>query len=162
MAHAKIYQISRNPVDRDDYVEPDNFYDNHDSYADYIGNKVEGDKRKECLEYLAKDLQEIFDLDGETLVFKGKPALKAFKQKWVDAIQKQAQEVTVENVARHTPRLAICNFAEDTHKAVSDRFCIEEWSGMYAEPTAELIDFVGRNLRKGQRLYIGAIIDFHY
>ena len=162
MSHAKIYQISMKPIKRDDYVEPDDFYDNHDSYADWVGDEVEGKERRECIKYLAKDLREIFDLNGDTLVYKGKTALRAFKQKWADAIKEKAQEITVDNVVRHTPRTTVRDFVNCTHRDSADRFCIKDWSGTFAEPMAELISYIHEYLRKGQRLYIGAVIDFHY
>ena len=163
MSHGKIYQIGKRPISKDDYVTSEDFYDNHDSYADWVGNEMEDEERGECIANLVKyDLHELFDLDGDTLVYRGKPALKAFKQKWVDAIKEKAGAVTVDNVVQHTPRVTLCDILNGTHKDCADRFCIEEWSGRFAEPMAELIAFVSGNLRKGQRLYIGAVVDFHY
>ena len=38
--HSNIYQISKQPIAVEDYVDPCMFYDNCNEYADYIGSAI--------------------------------------------------------------------------------------------------------------------------
>ena len=163
MSHGKIYQLATKPISEDDYVSPEDFYDNHDAYADWVGDAEEGEEREECIGTLADKLKEIFTpVGGGVLVYNGKQAMKAFKQNWVDAIRQKASAITEENVTYHSPRSALRDIVDGTHLDLTERFVIEEWSGNYAEPLAELINYADEHMRKGSKLYIGAVIDFHY
>lgn len=161
MSHGNIYQLATKPIADDKKITPDEFYDNHDAYADWIGDEEEGEEREVCIRYLASELQGMFDLDEEegVLVYKG---IGNYLQEWVDAIHEKAQAITVENVLNYLPRATLKDVLNGTHKDNTDRFVIEEYCGRCAEPMADLIEFVKDSMKPGDKLYFGAIIDFHY
>lgn len=160
--HAKIYQLATKPISRDEYMSPNCFYENHDAYADWVGDEMKDEERTACVKRLADDLKEIFYLEGEALVYRGKPAMREFRKRWVEAIHEKAFAVKPYSVTKYAERATLRDIVDSTHKNSSDRFCIEEWSGDFAESMAELITFADHKMRKGQRLHIGAVIDFHY
>lgn len=163
--HSKIYQVGTKPFSEDDYVHEEYFYDNHYSFADYIGGEVFENERKDCIERLASTLKSIFDFNAEKdmLIFKGKDALKQFLEKWADCMNKRTLAVTPENITSHSTWYDITSVLEGTHLETERRFCIEEWNGLNACPMSELIHWISsQNFKKGRKIYIGSVIDFHF
>ena len=120
MSHSKIYQISSKPIAEDEYASPSDFYENSGDFADYIGDEMKGDDRRECIESLA------------------------------------------DTVLQHTPRYTVKAMCDETCLDTAKRFAIKGWCE-YASPADELIEYVaGMKMRKGRKLYIGAVIDYHY
>ena len=161
MSHGKIYQVGTKPIAECDYVAPEYFYENHDSYADWIGDAEVGEERNECIENLVHHgLKGLFELDKDgNIVYMGEGN---FLQQWVDAIHEKAQAITVENVTNFTQRAALRDILDGSHTDSIDRVVIEEWSGNFAEPIADLITFAKYNMKPGDVLHFGAVIDFHY
>jgi hypothetical protein len=165
MSHSRIYQISSKRIAKDDYASPSDFYNNSSDFADYIGDEIyDEDDRKEDIKHLADVLSDLFDLsdDGNALVYKGKEAMKKFQQEWADAIRQAAQEITAENVLESSPRWKIRSISEETHLQTSRRVSIEGWNTC-ASPMDELIEWVAyRKFKAGKKIYVGAVIDYHY
>lgn len=163
MAHSKIFQISEAPIDTDDYKCSSDYYDNYQEFADWIGDEVEdGEERKECIEYLVKELDGMFSMgENDTLVFNGEEPLNTFLEAWASKLQELAKSITKETIASGSALRDLRLVASDTHKNSDYRFDIENWTGC-AAPFCDLIDFVSNGLKKGDKVYIGAIIDFHY
>ena len=165
MSHSRIFQISRKRIAKGDYASPSDFYDNSSDFADYIGDEIEDeDDRKDDISHLADVLSDLFDLsdDGKTLVYKGEEAMKAFKQEWADAIRQAAQEITADNVLESQPRWRVQSICTETHLRTSLRVSIEEWNG-YAGPMDDLVEWMDfSKFKAGKKVYIGAVIDYHY
>jgi len=165
MSHSKIFQISSKRIDNDDYASSSDFYDNSSDFADYIGDEEEDDDRRECIERLADTLEDLFTLgdDGESLVYKGEDAMKAFLAEWADAIRQKAQEVTAATVLDSMRRWELEKLCEETHLRTGYRVHIEEWNGGCAGPMDDLIEWVSDlKMKAGDVIYIGAVIDYHY
>lgn len=165
MSHSRIYQVSSKRIAKYDYATPDDFYENSGDFADYIGDRIDDkDDRKEDIRHLAETLSDLFDLsdDGNALVYKGDEATKKFKQDWADAIRKAAQEITADNILELSPRWKVRTICNETHLMTSRRVNIEEWNG-YAGPMDDLIEWVAyKKFKAGKKIYIGAVIDYHY
>ena len=160
--HSRIYQVSNKPIPKREWATPDDFYENSDDFADYIGDKQEGDARKEDIRSLAKTMSELFDLDksGNALVYKG--GLEEFCKKWADAIHDAAKEVTAENVIRVDSRYNVRMMCKETHLESSCRFSIVDYQS-YAGPMSDLVKwiFYGK-MKPGAKVFIGAVIDYHW
>ena len=154
--HSRIYQVSLNPISEYEWSSPEDFYESSSAFADYIGEMYEGNQRDEFLEGLAVALSDIFYLDGDTLVYKG---IGDFIKNWNAYIQELASKLTdtYDDMALWRIRKA----TERTHNDVYSRFVIVDWSS-YAEPCADLIEYVVGHMKKGDRLYVGAVIDYHF
>ena len=160
MSHGKIYQLATKPIEENKAITPEEFYDNHDAYADWVGDEMEGADREECIGYLADTMKDLLTpVGGGVFAYKG---MGEYLQGWVDAIHEKAQAITVENVMNYSPRAALKDIVNGTQKDSVDRFVIEEYSGRFAEPMAELVSFLNYQMKPGDLLYVGAIIDFHY
>lgn len=164
MSHSKIFQIGSKPIKEEDYASPEEFYDNSQDFADYIGDELTGDDRREYIKYLADRLKDLFTLDEKcnALVYKGEAAMQQFKEKWAAAIRFAAREITEDNVLESSPRWKVRSISRETHLQSTYRVSIEEWNG-YAGPLGDLIEWVAcSNFKAGKKLYIGAVIDYHY
>lgn len=160
--HGRIFQMSSTPIKKADWASPEQFYENSDDFADYIGDEIEGTDRKKDIMGMADCLKELFDLDktGTALIYRGN--LDEFKQKWADAIHQAAMEITADNVITDLKRRSLQLMIKETHVESSDRFYINEWNG-YADALEGLIEWLGaRKFKQGKKLYIGAVIDFHW
>ena len=160
--HGKIFQISAEPISREDYVSPDDFYENSSDFADFIGEEVNGEVREDCVGYLAHDLRGVFTAVGrDHLVYLGDDALRKFLQEWADYIKAQAAELTADNIMNGMRLAKIRLTTKDTHRQSNYRAYIEGWNG-WAGPLADLIGYAANKLKEGDSIYIGAIIDYHY
>lgn len=163
MAHSRIFQVSIQPIEVDGYATSSDFYENSGDFADYIGDEQEGDDRKEDIGDLADTLRDLFTLDedGETLTYKGETAMAAFKQAWADRLREEAAKVTAENILEWMPRYDVRRTCEETHLRTSYRFYIDGWNDC-ADSCDDLIEYVADKMKEGDKLYIGAVIDYHY
>lgn len=163
MAHSRIYQVNVRPISEDEYVGSDDFYENSDDFANYIGDEVEGDERKEDIKHLGETLKDLFSLDedSETLTYKGESAMEAFKQAWADCLREEAAQVTAGNILEYRSRNQVRATCKETHLRTSYRFYIEDYNEL-AEAAATLIAYVSDKMKTGDKLYVGAVIDYHY
>lgn len=160
--HSKIFQVSIQPIEVDDYCSSDDFYENND-FADYIGDVLEGDDRKACIGYLADTLKDLFAYDPnlETLTYKGEGAMEAFKKAWAACLHEEAAKVTADNILDLLPLIHVSRTCEETHLGTSYRFYIENYNG-YAAPAIDLIEYVADKMKAGDKLYIGAVVGYHF
>lgn len=155
--HSRIYQIGLKPFDPEDYATPEWFYDNSSDFADYIGDEITGEARLQNIKCLQDEFKEIFDLEGETLVFKG---LGDFIQRWNEYIKSLTKQLE-DNKYNHFLMYEIGSATKETHLETSFRFYIEDWNG-YPAAAEDLIDFLYNQVNSGDKLYIGAVIDYHF
>ena len=160
--HSRIFQVSTSPILVDERDTPCCFYENSSDYADYIGDAIEGKERKDDIKSLAETLGDLFDLDktGRCLVYKG--GMDEFKREWAETIRKAAEEVTGDNILESSPRYTVRMICNETHLSCSYRFKIEGWTS-YAAPMDDLIEWIAyKKFKPGKKLYIGAVIDYHF
>lgn len=161
--HSKILQIGREPIAKDDYRTPDDYMENSDDFADYIGDEITGDERQECVGKFADMVKDVFTPVGrDTLAYRGKDALKAFKQKWADKIRSLADGLTTENMLQKQRLFNIEEITKRTHLDSDYRVDITGWCDGVAYPLGELFEFADSQLEEGDRIFIGAVIDYHY
>ena len=163
MSHSKIFQISKKPIDKEDYQSPETYYDNSGDFADYIGNEYEDEYRDEAIEYLADLLKDVFEHKGGGVFrYKGKEAMDKFKQAWADELRRQAGLLTPENLFRDQNLYLISATCKETHLRSSYRVDIADWAEGVAYPFGELFEYAASQLKKGDCIYVGAVIDYHY
>ena len=162
--HSRIFQVSLQPVKKEDYAVSSDFYDNSSDFADYIGDEIDGSERRENIGRLAKVLSDIFDFDkrSRVLVYKGEEAMKKFKEAWAAAIREKAEVLTADNIINWDVRYQVEKLCRKTHLDTCYRFCIVDWFDSVAEPMEDLIGFVDQKMKKGDKLYVGAVIDYHF
>ena len=161
--HSKIIQVSSKPISEDEYKTSEDFYESHEPWADYIGDEVTDEQeRHDCIKHVANLLDGVFKLNcDDTLTYLGDDALRKFLNEWADELRRMAGQLTADNILRDQNLWKVRHCCTDTHKGTAYRFYIEEWNG-WAGPFEDMIDFASSQLKKGDRIYIGAVIDYHY
>lgn len=163
MSHSKIFQISDKPITPEDYCKPDDFYENSDDFADYIGDEItDEEERKECIDYLADTIKDVFTHEGDgVFTYKGEEALRKFKQAWLAEIQHLTDNLNEDNLLKNQNQYRLSAATEQTHLHSCYRIMIEAWNGC-AAPIADLFEFTESQLKAGDHIYVGAVIDYHY
>lgn len=93
--HGRIFQISTQPVDRDNYIDESTFADGDYSFYDYCAN-IGDDERigdiRDLLEYAQP--KGMFELTSEdTLLYKG--GVERWKEEYVANVRRKAKTLTV-------------------------------------------------------------------
>ena len=160
--HAKVYQITKRRVDKENYLNENTLTQGDSSDYDYC-SEISEEERAESINTLVNQIlpKGMFTLIGsDELVFNG--GTPEWLQQWVDTIHKKSEEVNVMNVthwigAAYQLQKAINNpLVTDSHFYLS-----EDNTQTYGEESAELMRMVCK-LKIGERLYIGGIIDYHF
>lgn len=157
--HSKIFQVSLTPIEKEDFRGTDDFYENYSSFADYISKNIEGEDRDITIDHLANKFSAIFTRQGDALVYNGK--VKNFVRKWYAHIKKCARELSLTKMQDSISLHRIKDAVDCTHLDTSIRFYIEDWNG-WAGPAKDLIDFIINKMKKGDKLYVGGVVDYHY
>jgi len=155
--HSKIFQVSTEPIEKDARLSPIELYDNCGDFADYIGDEYHGDERLAKIQFLAKEFPDIFNIDGEVLIYKG---LGNFVNDWIGSIREAAQNLTEENIFNDGNLYRVRHIVEDTHYRIFTRFYINNWN-CCPDPFGEFIGWLSR-LDVGTRIYVGSVIDYHF
>ena len=159
--HSRIYQISKTPIDRDDYIEEDKYYDHWftSSVADYVNEDTDRDYDIEWLKdcYGNKGLSFGHDDNGEYFIVEDK--VKYFEAKF-EEFQKELKELsekTLDDFMGGESKMSLYRL-----KGFYDEEC-----GFYIDDCSEYhglatFDRFVRCATVGEKYYIGATIDYHF
>lgn len=159
--HSRIYQISKTPIDRDDYIEEDKYYDHWftGSVADYVDDDTDRDDDVEWLQscYGNKGLSFGQDDSGEYFVVDDKA--KYFEANF-EKFQKELKELsekTFDDFMGGEGSMSLYRLKE----SYDDEF------GFYIDDRNEYhglvtFDRFMRCATVGEKYYIGATIDYHF
>ena len=96
--HSRIFQISTEPIVKENYLNEDTLYQGDGSFYDYCSN-IDDIERKENIACLVKDIlpMGMFELLGDDAMrYNG--GLEQWKEEYVTNIHKRADALTVENM----------------------------------------------------------------
>lgn len=149
--HSRIFQFSEQPIEPDDYIREEDFYDNFVGYiADYVNGNTD---RKADIAWLVSSLKSygiIYNEEEESIIFPENFKTEYFKRRF-DKFIKLVRE------------LDLNKFSEDTFELWELQQLIEDKYGFYIYiDYYETLDSFIRNLHGEQKYYIGATIDYHF
>ena len=160
--HAKVFQITKQRVDKENTLDENTLTQGDGSYYDYC-SEISDETRTEMIDYLVNVLlpKGMFTLVGiDEMVYNG--GADEWKAKWVKAIHDKAGEVTTENVLDWIgPTYQLEKELKNPLHTDHHFYLSEDSCQSYAEPSAELMEMVC-SLPVGTHLYIGGVIDFHF
>ena len=160
--HAKVFQITKARVDKDDILDENTLTQGDGSWYDYCQN-VSKEYRTELIDYLVNTIlpKGMFTLvDSDEMVYNG--GADEWKAKWVKAIHDKAMEVTIDNVLDWIgPTYQLEKELKNPLHTDHHFYLSEDSCQSYAEPSAELMEMVC-GLPVGTHLYFGGVIDFHF
>jgi hypothetical protein len=159
--HSRIYQISKTPIDKEDYIEESNYYDHWftNSVADYVDDDTNRDDDIEWLKdcYEKKGLYFGQDDNGEYFIVEDKT--KFFEANF-EKFQKELKELsekTLDDFMGGEGNMSLYRLKS----SYDDEF------GFYIDDDGEYhgVATFNRFMRcatVGTKYYIGATIDYHF
>ncbi len=155
--HSRIFQLSKSPIDKDDYITESHYYDHWFlSMADYVNDDTDRDEDVEWLSSCMSKRGVCFgeDDNGKYLIIVDK--VKYFENKVIE-IQQAALKLstaTAAQIATSELDMVVFNLKE----------AYEEKYGFYADVDDYLqgFDEFVRSSANGDKYYIGATIDYHF
>ena len=156
--HSRIYQISKEPIDKCDYIEEDRYYDHwfNGSIADYVNGSTDRNDDikwlKDC--YEERGISFGVDDNGEYLIIEDK--IQYFAPKF-ETFQKALKELT-------TMTLDDFVTGKSGYPLYSLKNAFNEKFGFYVDGNdigMESFDGFVRFASTGVKYYIGATIDYH-
>lgn len=159
--HSRIFQISTEPIVKENYLNEDTLYQGDGSFYDYCSN-IDDVERKENIACLVKDIlpKGMFELLGDDAMrYNG--GLEQWKEEYVTNIHKRADALTVENMLEWSStyylKRAIINPLDTEYHFYLDGSGCQS----FAEQSFAFMQFVS-TLEPGTILYIGGVIDYHF
>lgn len=151
--HSRIYQISTEPIHKDDYIGECDFYDHWflNSIADYVNDDTDRDEDIKWLKECAKGYVVDSDEHGPYIMITNKEDyFKGAFEKFKGALDK-IKDCTIED------------FSKGIHEMWTLKDAYEDKFGfyVYTDDPITFNDFV-RRAELNQKLYIGATIDYHF
>ena len=156
--HDYIFQIATEPISEDAKVEPICYEDYETVFADYIGEALGEAARLKAITDLAKSFSPLFDLEDDVLIVKDPDA---FILENIMLIKHRASILSIDRKNLFGILDSISKSIEKTHKQIDSRFFINEWNG-WAGTAFDLIEFIRFCCKKGTKLYVGSVVEFHY
>lgn len=157
--HSRIFQISKNPIDKEDYIEESHYWDHWftNSHADYVNGDTDREDDIKWLKNCYENRGLIFGTDdnGEYFIIEDKTKYFAPKFEEFQNLIKQLANSTLDSFA--TTKLDM-----DVYRL---KAAYEDKCGFYVDgedcDLCSLDDFIRWN-DNGIKFYIGATIDYHF
>lgn len=153
--HSRIFQASRKPINKCDYIEESNYWDHWflNEIADYV---VESDDRNEDIEWLKvccgnKGIEFGVDDSGEYFIVKSK------QEYFADKFERYME---ILNIIQH---YTLDGFINGIHEIWSLNNFYEEKFGFYVDLNGDLLCFdrFVRYCNIEEKYYIGGTLDYH-
>lgn len=98
--HSRIFQISTEQIDKENYLDENTLNQGDDSFYDYCAN-IDDEERKEDIANLVNYLPKgMFELVSEDTIRYTGDGMEQWKEEYVANIRKKAEAVTVENMLK--------------------------------------------------------------
>ena len=152
--HSRIYQISKTPIDRDDYIDEGHYYDHWftNSIADYVNGDTDREDDINWLKSYANAISFDSDDNGEYFIVTSKE--EYFKEKF------EAFHKFLDIVKGYT----LQDFASGIYEMWGLKDAYEDKFGFYVDADGELMNFDSfvRRCVINEKYYIGGTIDYHF
>ena len=153
--HSGIFQLSKKPIPRDEYLEESFFYDHWFTQA--IADYVDGDTDRQCeMEWLTSQNAGISignDDAGDFLIIKDREKYFAKSQGLRKALKDVEKQISQEEFASASMAGPIWQLGN----------CYNEQFGLYVVLDGDVTTFDSfvRNADVGEKHYIGATLNYH-
>lgn len=162
--HSTIYQISNSPIDKADYLKPELITPGEFVTIDYVGEPytMDGQRANQILHFLNVTMPTgMFSLNHDySLTFQGK--FDEWKKSYYENVKEWCDLMTPDNM------LAYIGPAFQVMKTInnplnSDRLLVTDTYDRMgtAEKSGEFFRTFIRKLKPGDKIYFGAIYDYH-
>ncbi len=156
--HSTIFQISRERIDKQDYIKESKYYENSiGRITDYAA--IRPGEREAEIEYLRRNLEGIAEFDGDSFCMLNKKVYFLEKYSCFKKELRSLSAVTIDDF--------ISAYAGQTSSGIWKlRQVYENQYGAYVDDNyGELglitFDEFMRTVDNGDKFYIGAVLDYH-
>ena len=150
--HNNIFQLSASPINADEFINEDSFEPGEiDDFADYV-QEPKGDLSKAYDEF--PFLGTMFARKDDKLIYKG--CGDVFRT-WHKAVCQEVGKLSVEGLKDHMKTWIVKKLLDEPFTC--DRFYLNEYD--YHMDSSEFLQYCAKNLKKGDVLYLGGVLDFH-
>ena len=161
--HSKIYQITEERIENDNFITERTFDDGHYDFYDYCA-EITDEERKHAIDSLVKNLLptgmfSLVDNENDTLVYNG--GADEWKENWVKQIQLKALAITPQNVTDWIGEAYSLEKELVNPLDVGSRFVTDTFPSTDAQQSGDFMKMIS-SLRPGAKLYIGGVLDFHW
>ena len=159
--HSRIFQISTEQIDKDNYIDENTFIQGDYSFYDYCAN-IDDKERKEDIRDLVKYAlpKEMFELTSDdAILYKG--GVERWKEEFVANVRKKAEALTVENMLEWSSTYYLKQAIENPLDTDYRFYLDGDGCQSFAEPSFAFMEFVC-SLEPGTVLYIGGVVDYHF
>ena len=148
--HSKIIEISKTPIERDEFISDDCFIpEEWGGFADYI-QSVSAKTEDEVIGWI--DEYGIFERNGRELTLRD---LNPFIEDWRSEIKKRANNIDfTDGLALYLLREVV----KETHLEVYSRFYFGEEFMTFGD----FVHWLYNHYEPGDKFYIGGILDYHF
>lgn len=161
--HSKIFQLSTEPISKEEYIGTENIENGEMVTMDYAYD-IKDEGRTALIISLVADILPkgmfVLDTDCATLVYQG--GFSQWRKEYLSLIQAKTAEITTANIMdwigpTFQLQKAIVN------PLMTDILFVTDFAACYAlaERSREFMSMVSR-MHKGDKLYIGAILGYHF
>ena len=160
--HSRIFQISTEQIDKENYLNENTLNQGDDSFYDYCAD-IDDEERKEDIANLVNYAlpKGMFELVSEdTIRYKG-DGIEQWKEEYVANIRKKAEAITVDNMLEWNSTYYLKQAIENPLDTAYHFYLDGEGCQSFAEPSFEFMQFVC-SIEPGTLLYIGGVIDYHF
>ena len=148
--HNNIFQLSASPINADDFIAESSFDPSEiDDFADYV-QEPDGDLSKAYDEF--PFLGTMFTRDGDKLICKG--CDDVFRT-WHKAVCQEVGKLSEEGLKDGMNTWRVKQLL--TVPFTRARFYLEK----YCLDSADFLQYCANNLKEGDTLYLGGVLDFH-
>lgn len=161
--HSKIYQITEVRIDKDKFITECTFIDERYDFYDYCAD-IDEDDRNHAIESLPKKLLPtgMFTLvadEKDTLIYNG--GADEWKENWVKLINQKAKAITPENVTEWIGEAYTLEKELLNPLGIDSRFVTDTFPSNDVLQSGDFMKMIC-GLEPGAKLYIGAVVDFHW
>lgn len=150
--HNNIFQLSASPIDADKFITEDSFEPGEiDDFADYV-QEPKGDLSKAYDEF--PFLGTMFLRKDDKLIYKG--CGDVFRT-WHKAVCQEVGKLSEEGLKDHMKTWIVKKLLDEPFTC--DRFYLNEYD--YHMDSSEFLQYCANNLKEGDVLYLGGVLDFH-
>lgn len=151
--HNNIFQLSASPINADEFINEVSFDPSEiDDFADYV-QEPDGDLSKSYDEF--PFLGTMFAREDDKLIYEGCGYL--FRT-WHKAVCQEMGKLSEEGLKDDLNTWRMKKLLDEPF--TSDRFYLNEYC--YHMDSSEFLQYCAKNLKEGDTLYLGGVLDFHW
>ena len=159
--HSRIFQISTEPIDKENYLNEDTLQQGDGSFYDYC-SEIDEENRKEDIANLVNYAlpNGMFELiSDDTMRYNG--GIEQWKEEYVANIKKRADALTADNMLEWGSTYYLKQAVENPLDVAYHFYLDGDGRPSFAEQSFAFMEFVCR-LEPGTILYIGGVVDYHF